>query len=80
MIIYPAIDLKDGKCVRLRQGDFGAVTVYSENPGDMAKEFVKKGAKFIHMVDLDGAKDGKPTNAEAIKSICEARALQMLFS
>ena len=70
MIIYPAIDLKDGKCVRLRQGDFGAVTVYSENPGDMAKEFVKKGAKFIHMVDLDGAKDGKTTNAEAIKSIC----------
>ena len=72
MIIYPAIDLKDGKCVRLRQGDFDKVTVYSENPGDMAKEFVKKGAKFIHMVDLDGAKDGKTTNAEAIKSICEA--------
>ncbi len=71
MIIYPAIDLLDGKCVRLLQGDYDKVTVYSENPADFANIWVKKGAKFIHVVDLNGAKTGKSSNDSVIKNIVE---------
>lgn len=71
MIIYPAIDLKEGKCVRLTQGKFDNITVYSEKPWEIAEEFVKKGAKFVHNVDLDGAKEGKRINAEVISKITD---------
>ncbi len=61
-IIYPAIDMRGGKCVRLIQGDYDKETVYGDSPFDMAKTFEEAGAKWIHMVDLDGAKDGKRVN------------------
>lgn len=60
--IYPAIDLRDGKCVRLFQGDYAQETIYGDSPVDMAKKFVEAGAQWIHMVDLDGAKDGVRIN------------------
>ncbi|KKB41404.1 1-(5-phosphoribosyl)-5-[(5-phosphoribosylamino)methylideneamino]imidazole-4-carboxamide isomerase [Bacillus thermotolerans] len=60
--IYPAIDMRGGKCVRLKQGDYNQETVYGDSPLDMAKSFVEEGADWIHMVDLDGAKDGKRIN------------------
>ena len=60
MLIIPAIDLKDGKCVRLTQGQKDAETVFSNNPVDVAKSWQAQGAKYIHVVDLDGAFEGKP--------------------
>ena len=72
MLIYPAIDLKDGKCVRLRQGRADDTTVFSEQPGDMAQRWQDKGAEFLHVVDLDGAFEGKPANIEAIARIASA--------
>lgn len=71
MIIIPAIDIKDGKCVRLAQGDFGRVTVYADNPVDMAMLWEQKGAELIHMVDLDGSVAGLPRNAGKILEICK---------
>ncbi|EIT87016.1 1-(5-phosphoribosyl)-5-[(5-phosphoribosylamino)methylideneamino] imidazole-4-carboxamide isomerase [Fictibacillus macauensis ZFHKF-1] len=62
LTLYPAIDLRDGKCVRLLQGDYAQETVYSEAPLDMAAAFVEEGAQWLHMVDLDGAKEGKRRN------------------
>lgn len=72
MIIFPAIDLKEGQCVRLVQGRAEDKTVYSNSPQDVAKSFEEKGAKWLHVVDLDGAFTGKPTNLEAIKSIASS--------
>ena len=69
MIIIPAIDIKDGKCVRLAQGDFERVTVYSDNPLDMAHAWVEKGAEWIHIVDLDGSVSGLPRNVDIILEI-----------
>ena len=69
MKIFPAIDLKDGKAVRLFQGDYDQMTVYSENPVEIAKGFKKQGASNLHLVDLDGAKDGKLVNFDTIKEI-----------
>ena len=69
MEIFPAIDLKDGQAVRLFQGDYDQMTVYSHNPADVAKGFLEKGARNLHLVDLDGAKDGRLVNFEAIKEI-----------
>lgn len=69
MIIIPAIDIKDGKCVRLAQGDFNRVTVYADNPVDMALAWEQKGAQLIHIVDLDGSVAGLPRNAEKILEI-----------
>lgn len=60
--IYPAIDMRGGKCVRLLQGDYDKETVYGDSPFEMAKKFVDQGAAWIHMVDLDGAKDGTRIN------------------
>jgi len=71
MEIFPAIDLKDGKVVRLTQGDYNRVDVYSENPVDIALSFAEKGAKNLHVVDLDGARDGKLSNFTTIKEIAE---------
>ncbi len=72
MIIFPAIDLKDEKCVRLKQGDYNRVEVFSENPIAMAQSFEAKGAKFLHMVDLDGAKEGSQKNFDIIKKVRKA--------
>lgn len=60
--IYPAIDMRGGKCVRLLQGDYEKETIYGDSPFDMAQKFANEGASWIHMVDLDGAKDGKRVN------------------
>ena len=69
MILLPAIDLKDGKCVRLRKGDFNEKTVYSDEPWEIAKGFEEAGAEIIHLVDLDGALVGHSVNADVIKKI-----------
>lgn len=69
MILFPAIDLKDGKCVRLKQGEMDQATVFSESPADQAALFEAQGFKWIHIVDLNGAFEGKPVNAAAVKSI-----------
>jgi len=69
MLIIPAIDLKDGKCVRLKQGRMDESTIFSENPAEMSKQWVDQGARRLHLVDLDGAFAGKPVNDNAIKSI-----------
>ena len=72
MLLIPAIDIKEGKCVRLRQGRMDQDTVFSENPVAMAARWVKAGAKRLHLVDLDGAIAGKPRNAETVHAITEA--------
>ncbi|NIO39784.1 MAG: 1-(5-phosphoribosyl)-5-[(5-phosphoribosylamino)methylideneamino]imidazole-4-carboxamide isomerase [Burkholderiales bacterium] len=72
MLIIPAIDLKDGHCVRLKQGDMNEATVFSEDPAAMARHWVKQGAKRLHLVDLNGAFAGKPKNEEAIKAVVAA--------
>ena len=69
MIVYPAIDLKDGKCVRLIQGDFDKSTTYNENPLDQAKHFEDLGAEWLHCVDLDGAKTGQSINIKSIEEL-----------
>lgn len=72
MTIFPAIDLRGGKCVRLIQGDFDKETVYSDDPQATALKWQGCGAKFLHVVDLDGAKAGSPQNLPAIKKILDA--------
>src|SRR5476651_1000850 len=72
MLLIPAIDLKDGQCVRLKQGDMELATVFSENPADMALHWLKQGARRLHLVDLNGAFAGKPKNEAAIKAILKA--------
>ncbi|HHU63008.1 MAG TPA: 1-(5-phosphoribosyl)-5-[(5-phosphoribosylamino)methylideneamino]imidazole-4-carboxamide isomerase [Clostridiales bacterium] len=72
MIIYPAIDLKQGKCVRLLQGDMDKTTVYSENPVEVAQRWEALGAKFLHLVDLDGAFSGDNPNLDIIKDIVQS--------
>lgn len=69
MKIFPAIDLYDGKAVRLYKGDFSQMTVYSTNAAQVALRFRSAGAKYMHLVDLEGAKQGRPANAEVIKDI-----------
>ncbi|WP_079506816.1 1-(5-phosphoribosyl)-5-[(5-phosphoribosylamino)methylideneamino]imidazole-4-carboxamide isomerase [Mesobacillus jeotgali] len=64
--IYPAIDMRGGKCVRLLQGDYDKETVYGDSPFEMAKKFAAEGAEWIHMVDLDGARDGKRVNDQFV--------------
>ena len=75
MYIYPAIDLYAGKAVRLYKGDYAQMTVYSENPAEVAKAFRAAGAKHIHLVDLEGAKKGTPANLETIQKIMAAADL-----
>ena len=72
MLLIPAIDLKDGHCVRLKQGDMDDVTVFSEDPAAMAKHWLAQGARRLHLVDLNGAVAGKPKNEAVIKSITAA--------
>jgi phosphoribosylformimino-5-aminoimidazole carboxamide ribotide isomerase len=72
MLLIPAIDLKDGHCVRLKQGDMDDVTVFSEDPAAMARHWLAQGARRLHLVDLNGAVAGKPKNEAVIKSITAA--------
>ena len=72
MKIFPAIDLRDGKAVRLFQGDYDQMTVYSDDPVKTAIKFKEKGASNLHVVDLDGAKDGRPVNFDVIREIVTA--------
>ena len=72
MLLIPAIDIKDGKCVRLRQGRMDDETIYADNPLDMARRWVDAGARRLHLVDLDGALAGEPVNAGVVHDIAEA--------
>ena len=76
MHILPAIDILDGKAVRLAKGDYDQVTTYNDDPVAQAKAFEEAGASWIHIVDLDGARSGKPENAEVIKRIVAATSLK----
>lgn len=72
MILFPAIDIRNGKCVRLIQGDYDKEIIYGDSPTEMALEWQRQGAEFIHLVDLDGAKTGDSSNKEAIRAIAGA--------
>ena len=74
MQLFPAIDLRDGKVVRLTQGDYDRMTVYGEDPCAQARKFLEAGAKNLHVVDLDGAKDGTLSNYEAIAALAKQAA------
>lgn len=75
MILYPAIDLKDGKVVRLKRGDFAATTVYDDDPTAPARRFADAGCQWLHLVDLNGAVLGKPANADAVREILKKIAI-----
>ena len=72
MIVIPAIDIKNGRCVRLRQGKMSQETVYSTVPAEMAKKWFDEGAEKLHIVDLDGAVGGRPVNKDVIKDIVDS--------
>jgi phosphoribosylformimino-5-aminoimidazole carboxamide ribotide isomerase len=72
MQIWPAIDLRGGKCVRLQQGDYGRETIFGDDPAAMARHWVDLGAECLHLVDLDGARDGRVVNFDSVRSIVEA--------
>ncbi|RTZ43268.1 1-(5-phosphoribosyl)-5-[(5-phosphoribosylamino)methylideneamino]imidazole-4-carboxamide isomerase [Candidimonas sp. SYP-B2681] len=72
MLLIPAIDLQDGRCVRLRQGDLDDATIFSEDPSAIATQWIDQGARRLHLVDLNGAVAGKPKNESAIKAIIAA--------
>lgn len=72
MILFPAIDLKNGQCVRLRQGDMEQATVFNDDPAAQAAEFERQGFRWLHVVDLDGAFAGRPRNGEAVDAILRA--------
>jgi phosphoribosylformimino-5-aminoimidazole carboxamide ribotide isomerase len=76
MQIWPAIDLLGGKCVRLEQGDYQRETVFADDPAAVAQSFQEQGAQHLHLVDLDGARDGKPTNLEAVRKIVASVDMQ----
>ena len=69
MILFPAIDLKDGQCVRLLRGDMGQATVFNDDPADQARSFYTQGFEWLHLVDLNGAVEGEPVNSAAVESI-----------
>lgn len=75
MLIFPAIDLYGGKAVRLYKGDYNQMTVYSDDPVSVARDFEKKGAKWVHLVDLEGAKNGTTPNIEVVRAIAQGTSL-----
>jgi phosphoribosylformimino-5-aminoimidazole carboxamide ribotide isomerase len=72
MILFPAIDLKDGQCVRLKLGDMAQATVFNDNPAAQAKNFENQGFEWLHLVDLNGAFEGRPVNGKAVEAILKA--------
>ena len=72
MQVWPAIDLRGGKCVRLRQGDYQQETVFAQNPADVARQFAEQGAQHLHIVDLEGAREGLPVNLPGVQEILAA--------
>jgi phosphoribosylformimino-5-aminoimidazole carboxamide ribotide isomerase len=72
VLILPAIDLRGGRCVRLRQGDYSQETVFGDDPAGMARRWVESGARFLHLVDLDGAREGRPVNGASVRQIVAA--------
>ena len=79
MIIFPAIDVRGGQCVRLQQGDYGRETVFGADPAAMAQRWVSEGAKYLHIVDLDGAKEGRPINGDSVQQIVQAGGVPCQF-
>jgi phosphoribosylformimino-5-aminoimidazole carboxamide ribotide isomerase len=75
VLILPAIDLRGGRCVRLRQGDYGQETVFGDDPAALARRWVDQGATFLHLVDLDGAREGRPVNGASVCRIVEAAGM-----
>jgi phosphoribosylformimino-5-aminoimidazole carboxamide ribotide isomerase len=72
VLILPAIDLRGGRCVRLRQGDYAQETVFGDDPAGMARRWVEQGARYLHLVDLDGARQGRPVNGDSVRRIVQA--------
>ena len=79
MRLFPAIDLQQGRCVRLRRGDFADQTVFSDDPVQMAVHWVSEGARYLHVVDLDGAREGEPKNFPIVQAIADAVAVPVQF-
>ena len=77
MIFFPAIDLKDGQCVRLLHGDMDKATVFSDDPGAQAESFEQSGSQWLHIVDLNGAFEGEPVNAAAVRRILAAVSIPL---
>ena len=77
MLVIPAIDIYDGKCVRLRQGDYAQQTVYAESPKVVAQQFADAGLRFLHIVDLQGAKEKKIINVESIRQILTVPGIEI---
>jgi phosphoribosylformimino-5-aminoimidazole carboxamide ribotide isomerase len=75
VLILPAIDIRGGQCVRLRQGDYAQETVFGADPATMARRWVEQGATWLHLVDLDGAKEGRPLNGASVRAIVKAAAV-----
>jgi phosphoribosylformimino-5-aminoimidazole carboxamide ribotide isomerase len=80
MILYPAIDLKDGQCVRLLYGDMDKATVFNDSPADQATRFAKSGFEWLHVVDLNGAIEGRAVNTAAVEAILAAVSIQRAMS
>jgi len=80
MDVIPAVDLRDSRCVRLVQGDYDRETVFSDDPVSVAKRWEEQGAQRLHIADLDGARDGRPVNAEAVRSIIDAVSVPVQVS
>ena len=76
MQIWPAIDLRGGLCVRLQQGDYARETVFSDDPVAVAQDFQRRGAEHLHLVDLDGAREGRPVNADTVRRVVESVDMQ----
>ena len=79
MRLYPAIDIQNGRCVRLRRGDFADSTTFSVDPVEVARHWVREGAHALHVVDLDGAKDGEPRNFDVVREIAAASSVPVQF-
>jgi phosphoribosylformimino-5-aminoimidazole carboxamide ribotide isomerase len=79
VLILPAIDLRGGQCVRLRQGDYAQETVFGDDPAAMARRWVEQGASSLHLVDLDGARQGQPVNGDSVRRILQAAAVPCQF-
>ena len=75
MILYPAVDIRGGQAVRLLRGDYESETVFDADPLDAARRWVEQGAEALHVVDLDGAREGAPVNIEHVARICDATGI-----